>query len=197
MSTPRPGPALGAWVDESMIQRPDGVSVYVLGAALVRAEHADEVRTAVRDQRTGRQPKLHWRNESDARQTRIIALTAPLPIAGVAVVAAPLNLHRPERGRRCAMEVLLPHLISQGVNHVWLEARQKALNARDLRHVDAMRNARIIDSTLRVDIARPSGEPLLWLADTLAGAAAAAERGDGQHLVTLGSLVTRLGAVVR
>lgn len=197
MSTTRPGPTLGAWVDESMIQRPDGLSVYVLGAGLVRFEDVDEVRTEVRGQRTGRQPKLHWRNDSAARQARIVAATATLPIAGVVVVAAPLNLHRPERGRRCAMEVLLPHLISRGVSHVWLEARQKALNARDLRHVDAMRNARIIGPTLRVDIALPSTEPLLWLADTLAGAAAAAERGNPQHLLTLGALVTRLDAVVR
>lgn len=194
--TARGAAQLHAWVDESMLVR-DQDGTYLLAAVIADPASCEDTRQVLRALRTGREPKLHWNTEKPARRTRIAAAVAALNIPAVVVIGAPLDHRRQERARRCCMETLLPHLATMGVGQVWLEARTASLNTKDHHHVEALRGRRLLTSALRVDIAQPSVEPMLWLPDVVAGAVGAARRGEDCYLQPLRPLLTELTATVR
>jgi len=65
-----------------------------------------------------------------------------------------------------ALTVLLADM---GVSRVFLEERHPSLNERDKRLIDAIRGKKLIPAELRIDIQRPSEEPMLWMPDIVAG----------------------------
>lgn len=94
------------------------------------------------------------------------------------VIGAPIDPRRQERARRKCLEALLFYLQDAGVVRLWLESRNDAANRRDIAAVTAARAKQIIQYGLLVDRALPSEEPLLWMADLVAGAVSAAESGE-------------------
>jgi len=187
---------LHAWVDKSMIQR-GREGTYLLAAAVADPARCEATREVLRSLRTGREPKLHWNSENPSRRARIAAAIAQFDIPSVVMVGTPLDQRRQERARRCCMEELLPHLAALGVAHVWLEARTASLDAKDRAHVEAMRGRRLLSTALRIDIARPSEEPMLWLPDIVAGAVSAAHQGEGRYLELLRPMIIQLYTDVR
>lgn len=189
--------ALHAWIDESMIQRPHRAGFYCIAAALADPATCETTREDLLGLRSRANSKLHWREEREPRRRVIVATAAALDVATVVVVVARLDHHRQERARRIAMEVLLPHLAEVGVTEAWLESRTSSLNRIDVATVEYLRGSRRLPATLRVDVAQPSTEPMLWLPDIVAGATMAAELGEPQYLAELQHMVTRIDVVAR
>ena len=90
------------------------------------------------------------------------------------------------------MERLLYELDAAGVDQVHLETRTKTLNARDMATVVRLRGVNAISSLLRVDILKPSAEPMLWIPDVVAGAVKAARSGQVEYLSVIESCVEQI-----
>lgn len=65
------------------------------------------------------------------------------------------------------------------VSQVWLESRTQSLNDRDRRMFAALHAKHAMPAELHIDFASPAEEPMLWVADAVAGAVGQARRGIG------------------
>jgi hypothetical protein len=63
-----------------------------------------------------------------------------------------------------------------------MESRGAGLDRKDRDMVDAMRAARTLDGTLRLEHAPGPAEPMLWIADAVCGAVVASRTGDPAFL---------------
>jgi len=191
------GYALHSWVDESMHVDGDN-GLYILAAVVCDVGSCDPIRDALRELLDEGQPKLHWGAESLERKEKIIRAAAQIDMAAVVVIGAPLAKKKQERARAVCMETLLVHLAAMDVTHVLLEERTSSLNDRDMKLIDSIRGKKLIPNELRIDVGRPSVEPMLWIPDIVAGAAGADRvRGDPQYLDLIHSTVTQLDIPLR
>ncbi|MGB8019922.1 MAG: hypothetical protein WCF04_01700 [Candidatus Nanopelagicales bacterium] len=176
-----PSVGLHAWVDESMRLTPHE-GTYILAAVVCDPTCTDDTRDQMRALLLRGQSRLHWHDERNDRRSTIAASIASIDMAALVVVGTPVATAKQERARRLCMEVLLPRLGNLGVNLVWLESRTPALNQADSRMVRALRGKQLIPRALRVESARPTEEPMLWIPDALAGAVNAARNDDPRWL---------------
>ncbi len=177
MSPPTPLP-VHAWVDESVLV---ARGLYLLAAAVgpvvPEALEADRSRLRSLARATGR---LHWSSEEERDKMRIATLVGELSLSNMVVTATRLDSRRQERARRKCLQMLVHQLVADDVQHVWLESRDRIGNQRDLAMIASLRTTGALPPSIRVDHARPSEEPLLWVADAVAGAVAAAYEGRPQ-----------------
>lgn len=168
-------PVPTAYVDESL-HRTDG-GVYVVAAAVVVDRLHDPVRDAL-SRVTPRGRRFHWRTEQDAERRAMLALLAELPAGSLrAYVAAPCPPRRAERCRRKCLEQLL--VDDPATRSLVIESREPHNDAKDRSFIAAMIRAGACPAGLEYRHSRPHDEPLLWLADAVAGivsAAASSER---------------------
>lgn len=87
------------------------------------------------------------------------------------------------------MEDLFHHLGEYEVTQVWMESRGQQ-DARDTKMVAALRSKGMLMP--RVDFARPIDEPMLWVPDAVAGAVAAARKGQPAFRVALGTALNEI-----
>ncbi|MGW2091841.1 hypothetical protein [Promicromonospora sukumoe] len=92
-------------------------------------------------------------------------------------MGAPIDPKRQERARRQCMERLVFEMGTLAVSQVWLESRTQSLNERDRRMFAALHAKHAMPTDLHIDFALPTGEPMLWVADAVAGAVGQARRG--------------------
>ena len=170
--------ALHAWVDESM-QMPgqEREGLYLLAAAVASPATCDPVRENLRELLLKGAERLHWRDESAPRRAKIASAIANHDLVHVVVVGAPIDARKQERARRQCMERLVFELGVLGVSQVWLETRTSSLNERDRRMFAALHAKNAMPARLRIDFALPTDEPMLWVADAVAGAVGQARRG--------------------
>jgi hypothetical protein len=174
-----------AYLDESARYHPDG-SLYVVTAALVADAAKDAVRTRMRGLLLPGQRRLHWREESPARQTLIIDAVAQLDPTTLACAVRPVAPHHQERARARCLTRLLWELIEHRVTHLVFESRDESLNNRDAVTIANARRAGQAPEDMAFDFGDPNEEPLLWLPDAIAGAAGAHIIGEGsEHFQTL------------
>jgi hypothetical protein len=173
-------PTLHAWVEESMHLAGPGLDegVYLLAATIADVGQVEDVRGRLRSLLIGKNQRLHWRDETSKRRRTIAATIAEYDIAHTVVIGTPLNQHKQERARRICMELLLIELDRRGIDQVWIESRKSSQDARDLKMLDAVRSKKLISSSLRLDFAQPTAEPMLWIPDAVAGALGAALKLD-------------------
>ena len=114
--------------------------------------------------------KLHWRDLTSRAKPAVVEAMARIPQWSTVVVATPLNLARQERGRRKALEVLLPALEEKGVTQLNLESRWVQEDQADLDMVFAMLNRRMIQSIRIRHINPGEPDPRLWMPDQVLGA---------------------------
>jgi hypothetical protein len=182
---------LFAWVDESVIVGPAGdPGTYTMAAVLADPAHCDELRSDLRGLMIRPGVRLHWVSESPKRRDLIAEAVGRLDIAAILMVGTPMERSRQERARRCCLERLLYELDQVGVSEVRLESRAAAQDRRDVRLIDSARRKRLISHDLQVTFARPSGEPMLWLPDAVAGAMSAAMLGEDRWLTAIAEVVT-------
>jgi hypothetical protein len=173
--TADPRSAGTAYVDESLRV---SSGLYILAAVIVADQDADQHRAALRELLYRRQARLHWRDESSRRRRQLVAAVSGLDLAGVVVIAAGMTPARQERARRKCIDRLLTELVSRGIASVVFERRHRELDARDRGMVTALRRQKALPAAFAAAWQSPADEPLLWLADIAAGAAALAETGD-------------------
>lgn len=189
---------LHAWIDESMPRVSDGQpKVYILAAVVADPRKCEEMRSSMTSLRVGKEPKLHWHAEKTARRRKIVTTVAGFDINSIVVIATPLDERRQERARAQCLDALLIELDHIGVRRVYLEQREKTLNRRDLQHIDRLRGTRTISASLRIDVARPSVEPMLWIPDTICGSVGAAQHGEPEWVNTLRSGIRMVPITLR
>jgi hypothetical protein len=174
-----------AYGDESEPDR----DTYLLSALIVHSEAEPDVRRSVAALRPPTETKLRWHNESAASRRKIIAAVPSLAAMYVVVVRSCPPDERPARRRAKCLATLLAELDVAGVDLLVLEARQQSQNNQDLRSVARLRSARHVSSRLRVEHVPGPAEPLLWIADIVAGAVGAARAGNSENLTTIAGLV--------
>jgi ribosomal protein S12 len=104
-----------------------------------------------------------------------------LPNTGAVVIATGVAPKRPERARRKCIERLLAELTGRGIASVVFERRHEELDAHDRVLVAALKRQRSLPAAFRAVWQPATDEPLLWLPDIAAGAAALAEIGDATY----------------
>ncbi|WP_112248589.1 hypothetical protein [Kribbella monticola] len=189
-STPPPLFTLSAWIDESLIiDSRDVPDTYMMAAVVADQDDCEDLRATMLDLVVRPGVRLHWVAESAKRRDLIAHQISTLDIAAIVAIGAPMDRSRQERARRCCLECLLYELDKFGVSRVWLESRAAAQDRRDLRLVDSARYKGLISRELSVDFAQPVQEPMVWLPDAVAGAVAAARRGEPRWLLMLSESV--------
>lgn len=173
---------LHAWVDESMRPSTKGDRMYLLGAAVADPYFCDASREELRKLLPKGAKKLHWTDMERKQKTKVTDLVAGFDMAHLVVVGTPLDHRKQEHARAKCMERLLWELDQLGVTHVFLEQRTESLNKRDLQLVLKLRGKRSISSDIRVDVAPPSTDPMLWIPDQVLGAVGEAEASEVEWL---------------
>lgn len=170
-------------IDESVIEHPAGL-VYII-AAMVIAENPDEIRDNLQDQilRNGRVRPSHWNEEGP--RVRAILCAACDSVAAVGQTFVSTCGRRGQESTR--VQLLTKALVwthEEGASTLYIESRGRTLDNRDKQTVKSHALER--GNTLDVHW-RNKNEPLLWLADSLAGA-------TREHLTSHGksSLANRL-----
>ena len=176
-----------AFIDESLRVR-DGL--YVLAAAIVADDDTEGHREALRALLYRGQRRLHWRDESTRRRSHIIGTVRLLPHTGAVVIATGMAPKRQERARRKCIERLLAELTGRGIASIVFERRHEELDARDRALVAALKRQRSLPAAFRASWQPATDEPLLWLPDFAAGAAALAATGDATYWNDLAAAFT-------
>ena len=166
---------LHAWVDESM--RPKGTDerMYLLGAVVADPICCDPARDELRKALPKGARKLHWTDMENRENRKVTEMVTEFDMAHMVVIGTPLDHRKQEHARAKCMERLLWELGEIEVTRVFLEQRTQSLNERDMKLVRHLRGKKSIPSFLRVDIERPSTEPMLWVPDQVLGALGDAE----------------------
>ena len=177
-----------AYVDESL--RQGHGSLYVVAAAVVTAE-PDAAREAARSVLVRRQPRFHWRNESEKRRRRMLEQMHGLGVDARIYMCRPIAPRREAGARALCLNSMLWDLWHSDVDELVLETRQEHNDRVDRRTILAAQKAKRASPALAYRFDQPTTEPLLWFADALAGAASADAADGGSYLELLGELVTR------
>lgn len=177
------------WPSTAFIDETQDEGWYLLAAVVVE----DRVHVMVRDTtirlRKGA-PKVHWWLESDARR---VVLTDHLRSVGgkhLVVVRSRLADEKDERSRRKCLDALFVALEAAGVDHAVFEARERRQNERDRAALDFLRRSKRLRGQLKIDHRPGPTEPLLWLADILAGVVRTDRAGDTTYSDMLGEVET-------
>ena len=169
-----------AYLDESFHEGGQ-FGFYVL-AAVVPAAELDQARDAMRTLHGGRRTnKLHW-NEMDDRD-RHTAATAAASLTGtnLVVIGAPVPPRGQERARRIVLRRLVGELHALGVLEITAEPRGSVLDRRDVELLRSVRLDLPKGTRVHLDHQRGETEPLLWLADIVAGAVPASRQGRTRY----------------
>ncbi|MFB7293534.1 hypothetical protein [Actinacidiphila glaucinigra] len=131
--------------------------------------------------------KLHW-NEMDRIERKDAAqLVAGQQGLHIVSVGSPVPRRKQERARAKCLRALILELHGFGVTRLCLEAREKELNARDIRTVVTTRQTALPKGTqIRVEHMPGATEPLLWISDIVAGVVRAHRQGDHTYTELLG-----------
>jgi len=158
-----------AFVDESYAQL---TSHYLMAAVVLDDTTSQGVSDLARGLRRRASGAFHWRHELDASRRTMLDLIALVSDAQVVVVSKPVPGRRQERARARCTESLLGQLqaLLPSVRDVVFESRGHLLDQREAQRIEGMRGQGRTDPELRYAF-DTKAQPLLWLADAVAGAA--------------------------
>ena len=157
--------ATAAFLDESIRG-----SLYVLAAVMVPA-HDPHCRREVLRLRLPGQRRIHWRDESSVRRDRIVDAVVVLPWTGVAIAFHPARRRLQSAARAACLRGIVAWLSGQGVSRLVIESRGEHNDRHDRRSIiECRRSGHVVET---YGFARPAEEPLLWIADIVAGATSA------------------------
>lgn len=160
-----------AYVDESAREGPQGV-YYLMTAGVVLRADADRARTMLTKLLLPGQDRFHWRNERDVqRRMAMLEVVTQLGVGAFVSWDYPVGSRRQEIARGRCLTSLLSDLGREGVDEVVIEAREtRQLDRQDALTISAAREAGLVPESLTYRFGRPKEEPLLWVADAIAGA---------------------------
>jgi hypothetical protein len=156
-----------ALVDEAMVNR--GQTAYVLAAVLL----SDDRRAAVRSgaQRIiPRRRRFHFHQEEDREKRAMMQLIASEALEAHARIVSPCLAREREALRQRLLVELATAMPKQPAVELTIESRSAHNDRLDrITLIQARRNG-LIPEEMAYDHRQPVQEPLLWLADGLAGA---------------------------
>lgn len=186
-----------AWSDESF-QEHDDAGFYIIAAAVIPADAQEHAREEMLRLQARHAPaKLHWTKRDAAERVELARAVAALDGLHVVAVGTPVRPRKQERARAQCLHLLVCELHGFGVEHLFLEARDQVLNARDVTTVQQARYTLPKDARFRLDHLYGATEPLLWIADIVAGAVRAEKLGDTRYRDILGERVIDFPVTVR
>jgi hypothetical protein len=178
-----------AFADESFREDPNE-GFYVLAAAVLEVQVQQPTRELMRGLLGSRRAtKLHWHEMDRLQQKDAAHRVAGIEGFHVVAVGTPVPRRRQERARTRCLRALVSELHGFGVQQLLIEARAPDLNRRDVATVQDARFALPKGSRFRVDHIPGSAEPLLWVADVVAGVVRASRQGSPVQLDLLGERV--------
>lgn len=164
-----------AYVDESIRRAPPGL--YLVAVVLIAHEDEEAVRHRVRATIPRRQPRFHWRDEGVASRRAMLATIGELaPIAMAYACEGPGR--RSDRARAKCVARMTWDLQGLSADHVTFESREDRNDRKDAQTIERAKRAAEAAPHLRYTFRRPLDEPLLWVADALAGVASAHIAGE-------------------
>ena len=163
---------------------------YILAGVLLAPSKVGLVREAIAALRRPTEKKIHWRDDADKRHIEVIQSIATLPIHGLIVARVGPVGDKSERRRRKCLEAFLGELQARGCRDLTLESRGSHLDGNDMDLVNALRAKRWLSSDLRVAHRVGPSEPLLWIADAVAGAYVAHRTGEPMYFEQIEGLTT-------
>jgi hypothetical protein len=156
-----------AYVDESMRPGPGGL--YLLAAVLVVPQEMGRAREAAQGLLSPRQPRFHWHSETELQRRRMLERVAELGCVVLGYMC-PAVTRRNDRPRALCLNRMLWDLRERGVHELVIESRQEHNDSKDRLTIMRAKKAGAAPAALTSAFARPVEEPLLWLADAMAGA---------------------------
>lgn len=142
--------------------------MYVVGCVIGPHSEYEELRA-----RFGTGPRFHFRNESEERRQTMLGQIAECGLATSGYVAQPVPSRRQPRARSLCLKALLWDLNGWGVSELIIESRQRHNDRRDGILIVSAQRSGIAARDLRYGWETPSGNPMLWVADAVAGVVAA------------------------
>ena len=164
-----------AFLDESLRNRGGGLFLF---AAVVVAEHDAECRPAMKRLRLAGQRRIHWRDESAASRDRIVGGIDSLPWSAAVVAFQPVPRRRQPSVRAECLGKVVELLANNGTGRLVIESRGDRNDRLDQQTMIECR--RRCHGPESYSFARGVDEPLLWLADVVAGATSAHLDGANQ-----------------
>jgi len=179
-----------AFVDESYVAQ---TQHYLLAAVVVREDVLDDVRASVRAVRRRRRDAFHWHGEFDRSRTAMLELIAATSDLQIVVVSRPVHPRRQERARARCTESLLAQLQVLQPTGARRRLREPNRRARPTRRGPHRRPPSIdADRTRAPVLFATKAEPLLWIADAVAGAESARIGGDERYAQALDDRLIRI-----
>ena len=178
-----------AYVDESLRHSTDK-RLYLVAAAVIVPGDLDSARDSVRNVLLPRQPRFHWRDESEPQRDRMLKIIEGVAPRGLIYSCRPAP-RRQDRARSLCLASMLWDFRQIGVTEVVFESRESHNDRKDARTIGHAQRAQRGPDGLSYSFLRPLDEPLLWIADALAGASSSHIAGEeGRYLEALpGGLV--------
>ncbi|MBB4933312.1 hypothetical protein F4561_004132 [Lipingzhangella halophila] len=176
MTDTPPAPHGVAYADESFLEADSG-GFYVIAAAVIENHGIEEARQemlALRGKR--RTNKTHWTEMDPGERAHAAKMVATLEGLHIVTVGRPVPPKHQDRARAKCLQPLVAELNGYGVGTLFLEARNAKQDKWDIKTVIATRRAL---GKINFNVAHLYGgnEPLLWVADIVAGAVQASRRG--------------------
>ena len=150
---------------------------YRVCAVVVADEVADGIRAKLLPFLLKGQRKFHWIAEKKQRRLSFLTTISGLNLESIIIIDRSTPQRHEERRRRKALEFLYLTLENLGVADVVLESRTSTQDHMDIQHIAGLKSAGLFTS-FQLTHVRGGDEPLLWISDTLLGAANAARNGD-------------------
>lgn len=166
-----------AYIDESARASTSG-GFYLVAAAVLDVSSQTGIERALREALGRRRQRFHWRDESEKVRLCFLEAVAAQQLCGRLAAAGLSIARRQEKARESALWSLMPQLELLGVREMVLESREQSLNRRDRRTIGSIQRAGMA-AEISFRFGLPKEEPLLWIADALAGAASAARATTG------------------
>lgn len=159
-----------AFADESYRASPPGL--FVLAAVTVLpSDDAEALRHALRSVAPNTKNPFHWRHEAEPRRLAMLGVLSAARLVDVTVVAtSPVQPRRQERARGTCVRQLGWELNRLGVTRLVLESRGSQ-DVADRRVLSGLQQAGWLPRSF-VFTHGSKAEPLLWMADAVAGAVA-------------------------
>jgi hypothetical protein len=173
-----------AVVDEAMIIR--GAGSYILVAVLIADDRRAEARSQAVRLLPRRRRRFHFRSEAETERVAMLRLIADQAAAATALIASPHRLSTAERTRQQLLrDLAITSLGGHRTVELVLESRELQNDRLDRQTLIDARHAGDVPADLSYVHLVPSQEPLLWLADALAGAVRASLLGTPRYLELL------------
>lgn len=181
-----------AFVDESA--RPGPAGLYVVAAVVVHENLAVARVAAEKVPPSGK--RFHWKDEREPSRLAMLDVLVGQGFVLRSYEAHPCATNRQGRARAKSLELLLWDLRQESVGQLVTESRGAPADRHDSKTVVNAIKADVAAPDLVYVHRRPREEPVLWLPDAVAGAAATGLIGQGHYRDRLGAALDRRHVVI-